>query len=131
LAITLITWIFRKITGFNICPFCAGVAGTWTWMLLAYYLGYAADRTILAMLMGGSVVGISYTLEKYGGSSLIARTIFIAAGFEAVYSLINTEWLRFFISMLIAISFAGKHFLKKSSPSRRAAELEKKMKNCC
>ena|SRR3989344_8554364 len=119
------------MTGIKICPFCAGIAATWIWMLASFYLGYRIDQTILAMLMGGSVVGISYTLEKYGESSLIARTIFIAAGFEAVYSLLNAERLWFLISILIAISVAGKHFLKGGAHSGRAAELEAKMKNCC
>ena len=110
--LTLIAWAFRQISGVKICPFCAGVALTWLWMLSAYYLGYGTDLTILAMLMGGSVVGISYTLEKYRAQSLAARTIFIVSGFEAVYSLINAEWAWFFASFLIALSFAVKNFLK-------------------
>lgn len=131
LLLTLIAWIFRQMTGVKICPFCIGVAGTWIWMLAAYYLGYQTDLTILAMLMGGSMVGISYTLDKYGEYSLLARTVFIVAGFEAIYSLINAEWTRFLISILIVISFAGKYFLKNRALSHRAADLKEKMKQCC
>ena len=88
LFLTLAAWAFRQMTSFKICPFCAGVLGTWIWMLTAYYLGYRIDIAIPAMLMGGSVIGISYALEKYRKQSLFSRTIFIVAGFEAVYSLI-------------------------------------------
>ena len=121
LLLTLIAWAFRQMIGIKICPFCAGVAGTWLWMLGAHYLGYSVDLTILAMLMGGSVVGVSYALEKYGEHSFLARTIFIVAGFEAVYSLINAEWIWFSVSILIAISFIGKSFLKSGTLSNRAA----------
>jgi len=131
LFLTLAAWAFRQMTSFKICPFCAGVLGTWIWMLTAYYLGYRIDIAIPAMLMGGSVIGISYALEKYRKQSLFSRTIFIVAGFEAVYSLINAEWIWFSVSMLIAISFIGKSFLKSGTLSNRAAELKEKMKNCC
>lgn len=134
LILTFIAWVARQITRLKICPFCAGVAGTWIWMLAAHYAGYSTDVTIISMLMGGSVVGISYLLDVYSAHSLLRRTIFIIAGFGAVYALINYLWIWFFVSAatagISAISISGK--VRTSAKNEgRAAELEAKMKNCC
>ena len=49
-----------KIFPFPMCAICAGVAGTWVLLLGAYALGYPVDLTIPAILMGGSVVWVSF-----------------------------------------------------------------------
>ena len=140
-AITGFIWPLNRILLFKICPICAGVSGTWLWMLAAKFLGYEIDMLILAMLMGGSVVGIAYQIEKHlpsNHSPLLWKTLFIPFGFVAVYSVILSWWLVFIVLATILATLAlifteqkksdKATFAKKSS---RVEELENKMKNCC
>jgi len=141
LAITGFIWFLNRILLFKICPICAGVSGTWLWMLAAKFLGYEIDMLIPAMLMGGSVVGIAYQIEKRlspNRSPLLWKTLFIPIGFVAAYSAILSWWAVFIvlatILAILALRFTEQKksdkatFVKKNS---RVEELENKMKNCC
>ncbi|MDP2664447.1 MAG: hypothetical protein Q8O97_00530 [bacterium] len=86
--ITGAVWLVGKVLPFKVCPICAGVSGTWLWMLVALFLGYEIDLVIAAMLLGGSVVGIAYQLEKRlpaGHSPLLWKALFVPAGFVVAY----------------------------------------------
>ena len=67
--ITVIAWAFDKKLPIRICPVCAGVSLTWLWLLLGMGYGLLSIekyQLITAILMGGSVVGITDKLsEKY------------------------------------------------------------------
>ncbi|MBI4119274.1 MAG: hypothetical protein HY456_00315 [Parcubacteria group bacterium] len=144
LAITGLVRLLNRILPFKICPICAGVAGTWLWMLTAKFLGYEIDPVIPAMLMGGSVVGIAYQIEKRpafakasAGKLLLWKTLFIPMGFIAVYSAVLSWWLVFIATVTILIILTLK-FKEVVAPSGRASlhemrreELEKKMEDCC
>jgi len=66
---TVIAWAMNKKLPIKICPICAGVSLTWLWMLLGMGYGLLSIekyQLITAVLMGGSVVGITNKLqEKY------------------------------------------------------------------
>ncbi len=141
LAITGLLWLLNRIQAFKICPICAGVSGTWLWMLAAKFLGFQIDLIIPAMLMGGSVVGIAYQLEKKlpAASSgwqtpLLLKTLFIPAGFIAAYGILVQWWIVFLVA-LVFLLLASFLFLfsgnKPSSQKEAVKELEKKMKDCC
>lgn len=145
LGITFAVWLANKALPFQVCPICAGVAGTWLWMLGLYQLGYQVDLGIAAVLMGGSVVGIAYQLEKKlpaGKSPLLWKTLFIPAGFVAMYSLVSFQWTMAAASLLVTGAIAWAFLKKAESPEeirraespeqgRRVEELKKKMENCC
>lgn len=146
LAITVFVWLLGRISLIRICPICAGVSGTWLWMLAAKFLGYEIDATILAILMGGSVVGIAYQVEKRLSrrySSLLWKSLFIPAGFIAVYSVISAWWVMSIPIVIGLIAMAlvctgklgfgpsGDDMAARLEQSRRIKELEEKMKNCC
>lgn len=134
--ITLAVWLANRVLPFGVCPICAGVSGTWLWMLGLYGLGYQVDLGIAAMLMGGSVVGIAYQLEKKlptGKSALLWKTFFIPAGFVAVYGLISSQLVMAAASLAVAGAIAWA-FLKTpgiKQPTGKVEELKKKMENCC
>lgn len=123
-----LVWVADKFLPFQICPICTGVAGTWIWLLIGYFIGYQINPTIIALLMGGSVVGVAYKIEL--GKKL--KTLFIPAGFILVYSILIKEWLIFFVSLvfLLVILFLPKNG-KKGSDKEKIEELKKKMDNCC
>lgn len=138
LLITLAVWLANRILPFQVCPICAGVAGTWVWMLIANLLGFSIDLLIPAILMGGSVVGIAYQVEKLlaeGGPQLLWKSLFIPAGFFAVWSLLSLWWLGFWGALALSLLIAALFLLpsKKLSfkENEKVKELKEKMKDCC
>src|SRR3989344_5708336 len=144
LAITGLVWLFNIVLPFKICPICAGVSGTWLWMLAVKFLGYEIDMIVPAMLMGGSVVGIAYQIEKRlppGRSPILWKTLFIPAGFVTVYGAVSSWWAVFVVSaaLLIILALRFTKGLRRpkgsktahSEQNQKVEELEKKMKDCC
>lgn len=143
LVLTCVVWFVNKISSIRICPICTGVAGTWIWMLVMFFLGYEINLLILGMLMGGSVVGIAYQLEKrfligkiLHNKLLLWKTIFMIGGFITVYALINSEWAAFSLAIAIivvisifAVAQSSEEKLKKQN--KNVKQIEKDMEDCC
>ncbi|MBU6414745.1 hypothetical protein KGQ34_00675 [Patescibacteria group bacterium] len=124
----------------RICPVCAGVSGTWIWILAGMFSGVLdAGRwqLFVAMLMGGTVVGIAYQIEKRlppHRSPLLRKTLFIPAGFALVYGVLAQWWNAALVSfafllLLSFVFFASQRKIKDSDKTTK--ELEEKMKDCC
>ena len=65
---------FLKTVFKKICPICVLVSSTWIILLTLRYFGYRIDESLIAMLMGGSAVGISYVLaNKFSLSGLASK----------------------------------------------------------
>ena len=130
-------WAASRLLRIPLCPICTGVAGTWAWMLIARHYGVAVDTAMLSTLLGGSVVGIAYQLEKRiaaGRSALLWKTLFIPIGFAAAYALVLAQWILLGAAVL-ALLLLMAYFLwpqGSATPPRSAVQdLESKMKNCC
>ncbi len=126
----------NKVLKIKVCPICAGVSGTWIWMLLVNFLIGPIDLLIPAMLMGGTVAGLAYQGEKRlspNRSPLLWKILFIPAGFVAVYSLISEQW----VVLLISVLFMATIYRIFTAPrthqpaDKKVEELEKKMEKCC
>ena len=130
-------WLAGKTLRLSLCPICFGVAGTWLWMLGARFAGFAVDTTMLAVLLGASVVGIAGQLETRlarGRSPLLWKTLALPVGFVAAYGLAAERWDVAAIAVL-ALGLLAALFLL---PRRVAAadedvvkKLEQQMKKCC
>lgn len=141
LLISVTVLVIRKLLpSFGVCPVCAGVAGTWLWMFAARYYGYPADINIISLLMGGSVVGITYQLERKirPGKIMAWKILFIPAGFMLSYNLIYFSWLYLILSIVAILSLLFIFLVWPVSGSmdsknngRNVEGLEEKMKNCC
>lgn len=140
LVITGLAIIVRKFTPVKICPICAGVAGTWLWMLAIQFAGgqmsdVSGQMLIISLLMGGSVVGITNALEKRltaGRSAFTWKLIAMLAGFIAAYGLVTFQWLVAGIGLTAWIIGALWFFRPSNRPADAVTEkLEEKMKNCC
>src|SRR3989344_7525178 len=112
LGITALAHFAKRILPFKVCPICAGVFLTWVWLLGAHFLGYRIDLIVPALLMGGAVVGIAYSLEKRSLNIsaerlLLWKVLFIPAGFVAAYSLLAQllTVLLFAAAFLFLVSF--------------------------
>lgn len=140
--ITGVMWLLNRLLPFEICPICAGVSGTWLWILVGIYFGLLEAGSwllVAAIAMGGSVVGIAYQVEKrlpQGRSPLAWKLLFIPVGFMTVYFVARFYWLAAVIGILwlIAVTLlfwrvpgAG----KRINGEEKVKELEEKMKKCC
>lgn len=137
LAITGSALLAGKLLRFPVCPICVGVAGTWLWMLAARLAGFAFDASMLAILLGGSVVGIAYHLEKHlprRRSPLLWKTLFLPTGFVAAYGLALPHWGALAITTVVLLLLTAVFFMaRRDSEDNSAAveKLEREMKKCC
>jgi len=114
----------NRMWGAGICPICAGAAGTWIWLLAAKGFGYPIDPLIPALLMGGSIVGIAYSAEKYllpRRSALSWKMLFVPTGFVAGYGILMEKWV-VALAALVGIAVVLFLFLRFSSSTASASE---------
>jgi hypothetical protein len=137
LAIAVVVWAAKRLLGIPLCPICLGVGGTWLWMLVARELGYSVDATMLATLLGASVAGIAYLVEKRlptGRSALLWKTLFIPSGVVAAYALVAQLWPIVAAASIVLVGLTAFFLVKPAAPgqdSGKVEELTAKMKNCC
>ena len=136
-AIAAAAWAVNRLLRVALCPICLGVGGTWLWMVAARELGYAVDATMLALLLGGSVAGIAYQVEKRlppGHSALLWKMLFIPPGFVAAYALTAPNWV-LLATMSVALALLTAFFLiapgAPKADSEAVEALKKKMQSCC
>jgi len=132
-----LAWLAGKALRFSLCPICFGVAGTWLWMLGARLAGFAVDSTMLAVLLGASVVGIAGQLEArlpQGCSPLLWKTLTLPVGFVAAYGLVAERWNMAAISFLALALLAALFLLPRrlaATDEAAVEKLEQQMKKCC
>jgi hypothetical protein len=136
-ALAALAWAAGRLLRIPLCPICTGVAGTWLWMLVARHFGIAVDAAMLSTLLGGSVVGIAYQLEKRlagARSALLWKTLFIPVGFAAAYGLALAQWALLAAALVVLLLLTA-YFLwprgSATTSSMAVKDLESKMKNCC
>lgn len=105
LALTRLPW---RLFHVHVCVICVSVATTWVVLLILYLLGYPIDPTVLAILMGGSVVGLMYKLQdvflKKGWQKFwIIRWLSIILGTIFIWSVLNERWLMAVLAVGVGI----------------------------
>ncbi len=55
----------------RICAICLAVSLTWVGLLAAYHMGLFGNGILLGLLMGQSITGIYYLLEKHAPEPLL------------------------------------------------------------
>ncbi len=146
LVITGLVWLLNKALPFKVCPICAGVSGTWFLLLVGILLGWLSVMSyqlLIAVLMGGTVVGMAYQGEKRMNVApenfLKFRTAVIVPGFILAYfAFMNISWFTLIIEAVVLMAVTYFFFVLpwvKSTPpagdEQKIAELEEKMKECC
>ncbi|MBI2751913.1 MAG: hypothetical protein HYX46_00110 [Betaproteobacteria bacterium] len=132
-----LAWLAGKEMRVSVCPICFGVAGTWLWMVGARFAGFAIDPTMLAILLGASVVGIAYQLEPRlpeGRSQLLWKALVLPIGFVAAYGLVAERW-GVAGAAALALALVAAFFLLPRRPVRTdeavVKKLQEQMKKCC
>lgn len=137
LGLTVLVWLVNRILPFAVCPICAGVSGTWLWLMVAYFWGYPVVLTIPALLLGGTVVGAMSKLERFVEPKfvLVWKTAFVISGFWAANGLITGNWLIFAMGIILTLAATLTCKIRKikidKPESERVEKLKNKMENCC
>lgn len=137
LAIAGVAWAASRMLRLPLCPICTGVAGTWLWMIVERHFGFAVDATMLAILLGGSVAGIAYQVEKrlpQGRSALLWKSLFIPPGFAAAYALASPHWALLGVMSVVLVLLIAFFLLAPGTSraeSKNVEELTRKMRACC
>ncbi len=132
-----LAWLARRTLRVSVCPICAGVAGTWLWMLAGRHFGLAIDTSMLPLLLAGSVVGLAYQVERLvpaSRSGALFKAVAIPIGLAAAYALEQSLWgaLAALLAALLAVAAAFFRRVSAASPDSAAVEeLKKQMKQCC
>ena len=153
--------IANKTLRLKICAICAASSITWISLFFLDRIGLIdIDSTFLGVMMGGSVVGIMYALEKYFKRNSIqkfwiVRVLLIPIGFLAAYSLAIWDVFMIKISLglvffliiilffLLSMNKKDKHNKEKANKVKEGNELsdkdkeeaikklEKSLEDCC
>ena len=140
----LITWIFIGITLlffvilalkniFNLkkaCAICLSVTLTWIVLLALYLLNIFADKTITAILMGHTSLGIYYIFErKVRKNALVFRLPLLLTFIFIIYSVLEGFTINslVFIILLWVLFFMVYIFRTKNSINK----FVNKLIECC
>jgi hypothetical protein len=128
-----LTVVVRRFARVDACPICVGVAATWLWMFILRATGAALDESVILILMGGSVVGVAYWLErKTGVPSMRFKLVFIPAGMLATWALVASLWAVFLAACMVAVaSLLTARFSGSPAQEARRVALRERMKECC
>lgn len=132
---------------FNVCAICIAVSATWLILIGMWFFGIYVSLILLAILMGMSISGIMYKLEKlFSEKNLnnfwIIRIVIVLGGMYSVYALLNKQWnlLVFIIILsLILVSIFSLLFqgtthgdvINEQKKLGRKSSIIKKLDDCC
>jgi len=108
----------------KICIICAAVVLTWVTLLVLMWLGYAVDKTLIAILMGMSVGAIA---TKYA-SNMTTKSLIVVLGLLLVWLTLNNQ-LGYAALVLIAILLSL--FITAKINSKKGAQQVDRFKDCC
>src|SRR3972149_8869501 len=85
--------LLKKNFKIKICAICATVVSTWMGLMVLKLVGFDINKIILAILMGQSVTGFMYLLEREAKSTnknlLLMKPLVIIFGTLIVYWIIG------------------------------------------
>lgn len=126
---------------FNVCTVCVIVSGTWLALSFAVAFGYLSSAVFvlpIAILMGGTVVGLAYQGEKVNNWAqrhfILWKLAVMLTGFSVVYlAVANLSRLMVLLEFVLMVLVAILLFRDKSAEqsNQRAIGLEEKLKKCC
>lgn len=91
-SIFVLLLIVRSIFKLQFCVLCGSVFLTWAFLLTLYWFGFFENQLLIAIPMGGSVVGIYYLAERKTKEILhIFRLPFFLTLLFSAYMLIGIE----------------------------------------
>lgn len=137
----ILLYFIVALSPLKVCAICTSVSLTWLGLLITYFLNIHQDVLLIGILMGGSVVGVMYQLEKYFKNKKLTnfwfiRILLISFGFASVYLLLLNKWeeLTWLVVLVILTSFSSLFFVKPQEIKKlneSESKLKEKLEHCC
>lgn len=125
--------VVRTIFKLQFCVLCGSVFITWASLLILYWLGWFENQLLIAIPMGGSVVGIYYLTERKTREILhIFRLPFFMTLLLLAYLLIGTEPASMFYGGLLVASLwilCGLIYIYRQNPKLKG--IVETILKCC
>lgn len=133
-ALFILLLIFKSVSKWKFCVLCASAGITWLALLILYWNGAFNNPVILALLIGNSVVGIYYLVEKKTAEKLhIFRLPFFLTLLLAGYELVAGAAFSQLLAPLLLLAFlwfiSGILFIYRDRPSLKKAVAS--LLECC
>jgi len=127
----IILLLIKVSVSWRFCAICLAVSLTWLGLLIAYHSGQFNNGLLLALLMGQSVAGIYYLLEKRAPRRwLVFRLPAILSLTALFYSGLTLDFYWPAWSLLAALwSIAGVIYAYRTRPKLKL--VAKKLIACC
>lgn len=123
----------KKITGYKLCAICSACSTTWISLLVLRQLNLVeVENSLIAVLAGGSVVGIMFELQEYFKKNnikrfWIVRLMVIIIGFHLAYALAIWKVSMILIGLLgVLISFGIIIMFKRTNNKKTHAKASSK-----
>ena len=116
--------LIKSFIPFKFCVLCAAVSSTWLVLLVLYKLGWFHDPVLLALLLGQSVTGIFYFVQRRVPSTLRVFTLpfFLSLTAIAYVAVSGTGGVLPVMVLLLLLWLAGYvAFSYRNDPGKKAA----------
>ncbi len=132
-AIFFLSMAVKSITKLKICALCMSISSTWLGLLILYWTERFNNPVILALLIGNSIVGIYYLLEKKVSERLhILKFPFFLSMVFVGYGLVKPEaWNSLPTILLLTGLWLLFGFLFAYQNTPKLTGLVKSIINCC
>lgn len=121
----------KAVSGVRVCALCGAVSGTWVVLLGMYHVGSYANRTVIALLVGQSIVGGFYLVrnrvaEPYEVYSLPAFLTATVLGYTLLVPAVLLEALA-----VVALTWLAAGILFAYRENQRVEALFDEVVACC
>lgn len=125
-------FLLRNIFGLKLCAICAAISTTWIGLLALWFWGIEVDLLAVAMLMGGSAVGLMYLLEaKLPERWSVLKLPFLLTLFALIYVFLTQPFQANQIYLVIAALWLIFLPLFLSGEKGRFQKAAQKIIECC
>ena len=121
----------RYFIKLRFCVLCASIAITWLILLVLFKIGRFHDQVLLSLLMGQSIAGIFYLVQRRVPKALLVFTLPFFLSLTAVFYILITA--DFILPVFVLLTFlwilTWLIFTSRNDPGRRS--LTKAIMECC
>ncbi len=124
--------LFSKKIKEKFCVICASISFTWLILLVLLYYGLFEDKTIVALLIGQSILGIFYIWEKKAKEKIkVFRLPLLLTLILIGYSFIEGFSYNFSVLIFLAVLWIFFSFIFIYRSKGKIGKLFKKILECC
>lgn len=145
LIVAVAVFLVNKVLPFRVCPVCAGVSMSWFLISFAVWLGwllFSQYQLVIAILMGGTAIGIANQAEKkfpnFADNIFLFKIPIIFGGFLLAYWSVARITLGSLLGeAIVLIIIAYIFFVRKNkvinlgANKKTVEKLKEDMEKCC